>query len=109
MFSNIFFSRILLHTRYAEKYCRSGQAADGNIIWRMSFQCWITKDTNTHSEYVVLISFPQQQWLHKHASILRYIYALLYIWVCVCVKELFFCHIRNDPGQDMTLVSDPCA
>jgi hypothetical protein len=28
------------------------------IIWRMRFICWITKTTNTHSEYVLLIAFP---------------------------------------------------
>jgi hypothetical protein len=34
--------------------------------------CWITKATNTLSEYVIPISFPPQQWLHKIASILPY-------------------------------------
>jgi hypothetical protein len=43
-------------------------------IWRMRISCWITKATNTHSEYVMLLSFPQQQWLHKGASILRCTY-----------------------------------
>jgi hypothetical protein len=33
-------------------------------IWRMSFACWITKATHTHLEYVILIAFTQQQWLH---------------------------------------------
>jgi len=31
-----------------------------------------TKDRNTHSEYVILIAFPLQQWLHELASALRY-------------------------------------
>jgi len=26
-------------------------------IWRMRISCWITKATNTHSEYVILIAF----------------------------------------------------
>ena len=26
-------------------------------IWRMRISCWITKATDTHSEYVVLIAF----------------------------------------------------
>ena len=30
-------------------------------IWRMRIACWITKATNTHSEYVVLIAFLLQQ------------------------------------------------
>ena len=33
-------------------------------IWRMRIACWIPKATNTHSEYVILITFPLQQWLH---------------------------------------------
>jgi len=30
------------------------------------------KATSTHSEYVILIAFPLQQWLHEHTSMLRY-------------------------------------
>jgi hypothetical protein len=43
-------------------------------IWRMRIACWIPKATNTHSEYVILIAFPLQQWLHERASVLRYTY-----------------------------------
>ena len=39
-------------------------------IWRMRIACWICKATNTHSEYVILPTFPLQQWLHERASIL---------------------------------------
>ena len=46
-----------------EKYGRAGQATDDNIIRRMRFACWITKTTDTHSEYVILIAFPRQQLL----------------------------------------------
>jgi hypothetical protein len=38
-----------------EKYGTAGQATDYNIIWRLRFACWITKATDTHSEYVLLI------------------------------------------------------
>ena len=37
-------------------------------IWRMRTVRWITKATDTHSEYLLL--FPLQQWLHKRSSIL---------------------------------------
>ena len=40
----------------------------------MRFACWITNATDTHSEYVMLIAFPRQQWLLERASILRYTY-----------------------------------
>jgi hypothetical protein len=55
-----------------EKYRRGGQAPDDSIIGRMRFECWITKATDTHSDYVIFITFPPQQWLCEHASILRY-------------------------------------
>ena len=29
--------------------------------------------TDTHSEYVILIAFPRQQWLCERASVLRYV------------------------------------
>jgi hypothetical protein len=41
-------------------------------IWRMSIAYWITKATNTHSQYAILISLPLQQWLNEHTSMLRY-------------------------------------
>jgi hypothetical protein len=40
-------------------------------IWRMRIACWIPQTTDTHSEYVILIAFPLQQWLHERASMLH--------------------------------------
>ena len=40
-------------------------------IWRLRVACWIPKSTNTHSECVILIAFPLQQWLHKCVPKLR--------------------------------------
>jgi len=40
--------------------------------WLMRIACWITKATNTHSEFVILIAFPLQQRLYERASMLRY-------------------------------------
>jgi len=42
--------------------------------WGMRIACWIPKTTEKHSEYVVLIACPLQQWLHERASVLRYTY-----------------------------------
>jgi hypothetical protein len=47
-------------------------------IWRMHIGCWIPKATNTRSEYVTLIAFPLQQWLHESAFMLRYTYIVLF-------------------------------
>jgi hypothetical protein len=41
-------------------------------MWRMRIARWITKATNTLSEYVIFIAFPLQQWLEESASKLRY-------------------------------------
>jgi len=38
----------------------------------MRIACWTTKATNTLSEYVIIIAFLLQQWLHEHASLLLY-------------------------------------
>ena len=58
-----------------EKYDRDRQATDDNIIRRMRILYWITKATDTHSEYVIFIAFPLQKWLQEGASMLRlYLY-----------------------------------
>ena len=41
-------------------------------IWRMRVAYWISKATDTHSEYIVLIAFPLQQWMHELATMLCY-------------------------------------
>ena len=38
-----------------EEYGKSGQATDDNIIRRMRFACRMIKNTNTHSEHVMLL------------------------------------------------------
>jgi len=42
--------------------------------------CWITKATNTHSDYVILTAYSPQQCLHDHTSVLR-----LYIHFLPCL------------------------
>ena len=46
-----------------EKFYVVGEARDDNVLWRMRFAYWKTKATDTHSEYVLLLAFPQQQRL----------------------------------------------
>ena len=56
-----------------QTHCGAGQATDDNVIWRMGFQRWITKATNTHSEYVICIDFSTAAMLIRElASTLRY-------------------------------------
>jgi hypothetical protein len=40
----------------------------------MHTACWITKATDIHSEYVILVAFPWQQCFCKRALMLRYTY-----------------------------------
>jgi len=67
-------------------------------VWCLHIACWITKATNTHSAYVILIAFPQQQWLHEHVSMLCYMYiACLVIvkkadkWKCLYITHTHTC------------------
>ena len=51
MFNNVF-PKIVPFTRYLKKYGRARQGTDDNIIRRMRFACWITKATDTHTQYM---------------------------------------------------------
>jgi hypothetical protein len=53
-----------------ENYDRSIHTTDDNILQHMCFACWITKATDTNSEYVIVRAFSWQQLLHEHASLL---------------------------------------
>jgi hypothetical protein len=64
-----------------EKPGRDGQATDDNILQLMRFPRWITKATNTHSQYVMSIAFPLQQWVQERAAMLPHTYlACLILW-----------------------------
>jgi len=52
-----------------EKDDRAEQDTGDNIIQRMPVTFYITKATNTHSDYVIITAFPLQQWLHERASL----------------------------------------
>jgi len=41
-------------------------------IWHMRIERRITKATNTHSEYVIIIAFPLQKRLHERVPMLRH-------------------------------------
>ena len=60
-----------------KKYGTAGQATDDNILRRVRIACWISKVIITHSEYVILIAFPQQPSLRKRVSMSRlYVHCL---------------------------------
>ena len=57
-------------------------------IWRVCSACWIPKVKNIHSEYVKVIVFPLQQWLHERASMLHYTYI-----TCLIIQSFRSCPI----------------
>jgi hypothetical protein len=59
---------------YWTEFDDTGNDRSQETIWHMRIAGWIPKATNTYSEYVMLIAFPKQQWLHERASVLRYTY-----------------------------------
>ena len=40
-------------------------------ILSIRIACWMTRATDTHSEHVIFIAFPRQQWFRERAEILR--------------------------------------
>jgi hypothetical protein len=71
MFSNVFFfENSAVYEMMLEKCGRVRQATDDYIIPRMRFACWITKATDTHSEYVIVIALSRQKWFSERASVL---------------------------------------
>jgi hypothetical protein len=85
MSSNFFFWKQRHLLVNAEKYSRAGHRPQ-MTIWRMRIACWTRKATNTHSEYVMLMALPLQQWLHERVSVLRFTcIACVVTWQCVWV------------------------
>jgi len=66
--SIIFFNRAVYETMW-KNVVEPGRPQ--MTIWRMRIAWCTPQATNTQSEYVILIAFSLQQWLHKNASILR--------------------------------------
>jgi hypothetical protein len=71
-----------------EKYGTARQDTGDNIIRRMRFACWITKATDTHSEYVIHIALSRQQWLRERASMLPYRYIVCFGLCCHVVETI---------------------
>jgi hypothetical protein len=70
VFSNFFFSE---NRSFYEIMWKTVLDPDRTqmTVRRMRFALWIPKATNTHSEYVIFIDFPLQEWLRERAPMLR--------------------------------------
>ena len=73
-----------------EKYGTARQTTDDNVIRRMRFECWITKATDTHSEYLILFAVTLQEWLHESTSVLRYIFDIFPVRFVLQKGKVFF-------------------
>jgi hypothetical protein len=69
VFSNVFTKNVVYEVLW-KHFVERGRPQ--MTKWRMRFACCITKATDTRSECVILIDFPQQKWLHERSSMLRY-------------------------------------
>jgi hypothetical protein len=90
------FSRISC-SLYVEKYGTARQATDDNLRRRMRSACEITKSTDAHSENVIFIAFPPQQWFCKRPSLL-----CLYLH---CLSCSFDSHNRHTCLRKWTVFS----
>ena len=53
----------------------------------MRIACWILKATYEHSEYVIFIAFPLQQWLHEGAPMIRATFIASLVNLAVTVPQ----------------------
>ena len=70
LLNNFFFKNCAIYEIMWKNILETGRPQ--MTIWCMHIACCIPKAINVHSEYVMLIAFPQQQWLHECASLLHY-------------------------------------
>ena len=82
MFCNYFFENRAVYEKMWKNIVERDRPQ--MTVWRMRIAYWMPNATNTLSEYVIFIAFPQQQWLHERASVLRY----------TCIACLVFCYFE---------------
>jgi hypothetical protein len=84
---NFFFRKSLILWDNVEKCVVRGRPL---MTWRMRIAFWIPKARNTHTGYVIPISFPPKKWLHQRPLMLplkRILPVLFICWKCVFYFE----------------------
>jgi hypothetical protein len=71
MFQRQVTEKIKTHILSSEEYDALKQTTDDKT---RRIACWISKATDTHCEYVIIIAFPLQQWLSERAFFLSGLY-----------------------------------
>ena len=89
-----------------EECGRAGQVTGGNTIWLMRLTCWITKATDTHSEYVILIAFQRQEWLRERSSLLccTYVVCFFFHFICPLLTTYFLRFVLFTPSLRFTVI-----
>jgi len=59
-------------------------------IWRVRILRCVPKATKTLTEYVIIIAFPLQQWLHERNLMLSYTHIACLV-ACFCSFLLLMC------------------
>jgi len=66
-----------------EKYGTARHATYDGIIQCMCFVCWVTKGTDTHSEYAILIDFFMATVVSQTCINVMFIYTLPVLFVFI--------------------------
>jgi hypothetical protein len=78
MFRNFFFPSAV-YDIIAKHILQSGKP---QMTWPMRIACYISKATNSHSEYVILIAFPLQQCLQVFTTVVHHTYITCLVHIC---------------------------
>jgi hypothetical protein len=100
MFTKIFSEHRAFRDINLKKYGTARQATDDNVIWHMRVAWWITKTTDTHSEYVILFAFPLQQRICERAPML----SCTYNAYLVCINL----HVNAYKGDGLAPLLSKC-
>jgi len=66
-------------------------------VWRICIASWMWEATNTVSKFLTLIAFPLQQWLHRRASVLLYMYT-------DCLDKIYKCTRERNTSSSVFLI-----
>ena len=77
-----------------DKYGKAGKARLKYKMVCMRIACCIPKTTSTHSDYVIVITFPLQQRLHERASLLSYTYIACLVSVYLYLSNRSYVSVR---------------
>jgi hypothetical protein len=97
MFSNFLFRKSFLNVILWKNIVEPDRSQ--MTVWRMHIACWLTLATDTHSEYVIRIAFPLQQWLHEGSPLLRYTYTASLVCFYVGLSESHQTMVTNSLPQ----------